>query len=164
MRGELGRLLLGAGDLARPGGLGTVRFVVRCNGDALDVLDRAKKVLEVVLRSTTDPWPSLEEWRDVLPRWFVERCAPEMSQEEAERRVRLPDDEQERLEQAEGWSMGAWLHWFQPGHRQWAWWDAVATGEDTIVVAIEVDSWPFPWGALKWLFLACGAQSVDAEE
>lgn len=163
-RGEIGRLLLGVEDTAKPGGIGTVRFVVKCSGDAIDVLGRAKTVLEKVLRTTTVPWPSLDEWRRLLPSWFVERCAPEISQEEAERRVGLPDEEQERLEQVEGWSLSAWLFWFQPEERQWAWWDAIVKADDTIIAAIEVDGWPFPWGSLEWLFLACGALGVEAEE
>jgi hypothetical protein len=163
-RGEIGRLLLGAEDTAKPGGIGTVRFVVKCPGNAIDVLERAKKVLEKVLRARTDPWPSLDEWRRLLPSWFVERCAPEISQEEQEQRLRLPIEERQGLIEEEGWRLSAWLFWFQPDERQWAWWDAIVRDADTIIVAIEVDGWPFPWGSLKWLFLACSALSVEAEE
>jgi hypothetical protein len=163
-RGEIGRLLFGAEDTATPGGIGTARFLAKCDGSARDVLGRAKSVLEKVLPVTAGSWPSLDEWRHILPSWFVERCAPEMSREEAERRLGLPHEERERLEQVEGWNLSGWLYWFQPDQRQWAWWDAVAPDDDTIIVAIEVDGWPFPWGSLKWLLLASGAVTVEEEE
>jgi len=87
-----------------------------------------------------------------------------MSSEEAERRITLPDDEQERLEAIEGWSLSSWLYWLQPAERQWRWWDALIKDDDTVIVAVEVDGWPFPWGALAWLFKGCGADSVEPEE
>jgi hypothetical protein len=163
-RGELARLLLGAEDDARPGGIGTVRFVVTCPGDAPDVLSRGRKALECVLRGGTDPWPSLEQWRTVLPSWFVERCAPETTREQEERRLTLPIEERQRLVDAEGWCVSAWVYWFQPDERQWFWWDAAVLDDNTIIVAVEVEGWPFPWGSLAWLFRAAGATDIAAEE
>ena len=52
----------------------------------------------------------------------------------------------------------------KPENRQWFWWDAkVLEQYDHIALAIEVEAWPFPWGALRWLFRAAGASAVEAE-
>jgi hypothetical protein len=140
-----------------------VRFIVQCPGNAAEVLARARQVLEAVLRNTKEPWPRLEEWRAFLPTWFVERCAPEMAPDAAAARLKLSLDERARLEEHEGWSLGAWLYWLEPDERYWFWWDAAVLDKNSIVVAVEVRDWPFPWESLEWLFRAAGAANVEAE-
>lgn len=77
----------------------------------------------------------------------------------------LPPTEQTRAEIEKDWSLDNWLYWMEPGNRQWFWWDAKMLEDyDHIALAIEVEAWPFPWGALRWLFRAAGASAVEAEE
>jgi len=77
----------------------------------------------------------------------------------------LPPEEQRKAEIEKDWSLENWLYWMQPSNRQWFWWDAkVLEDYDHIALAIEVEAWPFPWGALRWLFRAAGASAVEAEE
>jgi hypothetical protein len=74
-----------------------------------------------------------------------------------------PLDEQARVEKTKTWSVSNWIYWFQPGERQWFWWDAVAEDTDTLQVVVEVDGWPFPWKNLDWLLQAAGATCVQPE-
>ena len=77
----------------------------------------------------------------------------------------LPLEEQIRVEIEKDWSLDNWLYWMEPNKRQWFWWDAKVLEEyDHIALAVEVRDWPFPWGALRWLFRAAGASAVEAEE
>ena len=145
---------------------GSARFLVHCNGDAEQVLRRAKNVLAMVLTHGGDPWPSDEEWKRILPSWFVERCVPDKSMEEAERWLEwwrtLPVERQAQANR-ENWSVGNWVAWFEPGERCWRWRGASVKDSYQICVCALIDEWPFAWGALEWLFLAAGAQSMSED-
>jgi hypothetical protein len=166
---ELRRLENGPSPGEKPGGAGTVRFIAPCPLGASEVLEKVKSVLRIVDEVTLTGWLSDEQWEARLPDWFTARCAPPVSQEEAERRLAwrksLPPDEQARVARETEWSLDAWLYWLEPDRREWFWWDAKALDDvDHIMVAVEVDGCPFPWDALRWLFRAAGASELNAEE
>lgn len=166
---ELRRLDNGPAPGEKPGGAGTVRFIAPCPLGAAEVLDRVKSVLQTVDEVALSGGLSDAQWEARLPGWFTARCAPPVSREEAERRLAweksLPPDEQARLNRETEWSLDAWLYWLEPSRREWFWWDAKALDDiDHIMVAVEVDGWPFPWDALRWLFKAAGASDLKAEE
>ena len=153
----------------KPVGLGTVRFVAQCGTDSQQVLSKAKSVLTEVDQVALREWPGDSTWREILPAWFVARCAAEQTREEAETWLKwwraLPPDEQAEVERNKPWSLTAWLHWLKPTeNRKWFWWDAAESGGNKIILAVEVKDWPFPWGSLAWLLRAAGATRVDAEE
>lgn len=162
-RDEIARIAFGPEPGQSLGGLGSVRFMVKCSGNAEQILENSRQVMDTVLRQNV-PLLSLEQWRTTLPKWFVQRCAPEKTKDEADKRLQLPIEERALLEKTEGWSLSGWIYWFQPENRNWYWWDARIENPDTIQIAVEVNEWPFPWGALKWLFIASGATDVEAEE
>ncbi len=163
---EYRHLVVGPTSDEMPGGLGTVRFNVSCDANAEQVIGNAKEVLIAINRASTENWPTDAEWREILPDWFVDRCSPELSQKEAEleleRRRKLSPEL--RTQAAEEWSLLNWLYWFEPKNRHWYWWDATPLDDDRLILATEVDEWPFPWGSLSWLFRASGAKRVEAEE
>lgn len=166
---ELRRLNEGPRLDERPGGIGTVRFVAPCPFGANEVLAKVKSVLRIVDQVALTHWLSHEEWAAKLPEWFTARCAPEETREEADewlvRWKNLPPEEQARIREEGDWSLDNWLYWLQPPNRQWFWWDAKALDDiDHIIVAVEVEAWPFPWASLKWLFKAAGASALEAEE
>jgi hypothetical protein len=148
--------------------VGTVAMGARCAGDASRVLDRCRAVMAVVLRYQGEDWPSREQWREVLPEWFVAACSQELSAEEAEewlaRWQRLPASEQEAMSRREPWALADWLHWLRPDERQWFWWDATVVDDDWLRVVVEVAGWPAPLGALRWLLTAAGALDVVEEQ
>jgi hypothetical protein len=155
---EINRLHKGTKE-PPPRGKMIANFIARCNGDATVVLDRCKQVLGLVLQPDTEDWPSTDAWRSILPEWFIEKSAEEISQEEAERQLHLPMEERIRLSQR--WSVSAFVHWFQASERYWYWWDAVVMDANTLQIEVIVDDLPFPWGGLEWLLKASGALSVE---
>jgi hypothetical protein len=165
---EWRHLTYGVDPGEHPGGLGTNRFIARSKYNSQQTLDRAKAVLKIVNENSAGEWPSDARWRELLPDWFVSRCAPEMTKEEAQAETikwrKLTREEQVRWDSEHQWSLGEWLYWLQPGKRQWYWWDGVALDDNTAVIAVEVQDWPFPWGALGWLLRAAGADEVEAEK
>lgn len=148
--------------------MGTVKFVARCPNNAEAVLGRAKEVLGAVLQQDANHWPSECAWLALLPGWFVAKWAPEASHEEAAQRLErgrmLTLRERIREEQTATWSLNGWLHWFERPQCSWFWWDAAVEDENSVRLHVQVDGWPFAWGALGWLFRACSATRLEKVE
>lgn len=166
---ELGRLRTGPQTSEKPSGAGIVRFVVRCPFEVNEVLSRARSVLEAVDVATLAGWPENKKFVPIMPAWFIAVCCPPPSPEDAQDWLAwwksLPLAEQAKAEMEKDWDLENWLYWMEPSQRQWFWWDArVLEHHDHIALAVEVQSWPFPWGALRWLFKAAGASAVEPEE
>lgn len=169
LENELRRLSNGPLPNEKPGGIGTVCYTVRCPFGAVEVMTRAKAVLKIIDEAALAGWPTNTKVLPSLPEWFTSACSPSMSPEQANQWLvwwkGLSPTEQTRAEIEKDWSLDNWLYWMEPSNRQWFWWDAnVLHDYDHIVVAIEVEAWPFPWGALRWLFRVAGASAVEAEE
>jgi hypothetical protein len=94
----------------------------------------------VVLERSQGEWPDLDQWRILLPDWFVAACV-----EDAEVRDCVVDR----------WSLRAWIYWFKPELRQWRWWSAAPDG-DHLEVTILVLQRPYLRGALEWLLTVAG--------
>ena len=128
---ELRHIREGAAGEAPPGELDTLE----APGDEA-ALARAREVLEAVAARAPDgEWPGVDEWRSLLPAWFVAACV---------------DDAEVRDCVLDRWSLRAWTYWFQPGLRHWRWWDA-RVEDGRMVVELLVVQRPYLRGALEWL-------------
>jgi hypothetical protein len=155
---ELQRIKAGPMPGEQPGDV-LVTFAAETGDVAEAVLCRIKQALMLVVDQDAKQWPTVDEWRAILPKWFVEKCADEIDREEAERRRSLPIEERKIL--ADQWSVGAWTHWFKPAERSWYYWDARTVEKNRLVIEVAVDSLPFAMGSLKWLLKAAGANDVS---
>ena len=90
MSTELERLHRGPEQDELPGGIGTVRFIARCPGDAGEVLAIAKNALEVAIHLSHSGVFEESEWMAALPDRFVKNSAPHPSQDEIDRESVLP--------------------------------------------------------------------------
>jgi len=160
---EIERLLSGEYEKSSLQGKLLTNILVRTSCNSKETLTKCKEVLLQVLNHTEDPWPTVEEWRTILPQWFVKKCAREISQEEAEKRILLKMKERIRITKEEGWTLSAWIYWFEPDERAWWWWDAIIQDEHSLIVTLETESWPFPWEALEWLLMLSGATCVEEQ-
>jgi hypothetical protein len=120
---------------------GATALTYACAGDAGEVLGRVREVLVEVIPAPR-PWPSLDGWRERLPRWFVEACS---------------DDVLISTCVVDKWSLRAWVWWFQPEQRRWTWWDGQATGDELVITVVPTDAGSLLLGALHWLLEASGA-------
>jgi hypothetical protein len=123
----------------------------------LAVLDREAKA-----------WPTVDEWRSLLPSWFVQASRAEISADAAEEWLaswhNLPPEAQAEAENNEKWELADWLYWLEPHRREWYWWSATVLDPDDLEVLVEVNGWPAPLEALRWLFRAAGADEVVVED
>ena len=141
--------------------------IVHCSGDAEAVLRRFRDVLCAGVKHQAGEWPQTDEWRRILPAWFVDASLEE-SDEEVERWLiewrSLPPDQRAAAEEARRWSLADWLMWLEPEERQWFWWHAAVEDADTLRVELEVAGSPAPLGAFNWLARAAGAVAVVSED
>lgn len=164
---ELRHLENGALPGERAEGVGVVELYVLCDGLGEELLSKSRDVLAVVVRHSARRWPTFQEWRKLLPVWFVDQCAAERTKEQAEARAawkyNLPPAERSRVTLDEAWMLSAWLFHFEPERREWYWWDAAVVDDDQVTVRLQVQGWPFPWEALRWLLRAAGARVARME-
>lgn len=149
--------------------------VICAPGTAKAVLDRVKYVLGLVAENTNPDWPTLEQWRAMLPGWFVASFDPsplaepiEPSHQWWEKASMLPPSEfkdarrARLIEMARQWDLEGWLYWFKPANREWRWWDARLLDDGTtFMIELEAQDWLTPKDALIKLCLASGAEDVD---
>jgi hypothetical protein len=139
--------------------IGLASFTVHCAGNATTVLECARITFAAVLRHSDHNFDELIFWQSVLPPAFVKNCAPEISAAEAEIRRRLPLEQRINCP----WSLLNWLFWFKPSERQWYWWSSQCHDASIIIIHVQPVDQPFAHGALDWLFLASGAESVESK-
>lgn len=148
------------------------RFVGEVSGEAETALDRCKEVLVAV----THAMPGLREpdrpdfWLDHVPQWFLDRCAPSKSQEEAEAELAhwrsLDAAGKARYEQEQAWTFDEWVAWFDwrsDLRRSWLWWDGGTTDAQHFWIEVEVNEDPVAMGTLFWMMRAAGALAVVEE-
>lgn len=141
-----------------------VRLVVTAD-DAEAVIDRVREVLRAVVPMSAEQLDREAEHPAVLPPWFVDRCAPEMTPVEAANWLAwwrgLDPEGQAGAEEEKGWTLPDWLYWMRPDERQWYWWSLSVKSERSATLAVAVLGLPVPLGALRWLLKVAGAHSVD---
>ncbi|HEX3779825.1 MAG TPA: hypothetical protein VHX38_09150 [Pseudonocardiaceae bacterium] len=159
-------------DGPHPGEQPTAQLVaadVRCDGDAPTVLGRCREAMAAVLEHADGRWRSDEQWRELLPAWFVAVSAPDKTPEQIRehwaRREAMTPEQRRALdaEQDQRWSVGGWVSNFDPGEREWAWWSAEVIGSDQFRVLILADTWPVPVGPLDWLLRAAGGREIEID-
>ncbi len=139
---ERRHLAEGAGAEVPPGALDVIE--VEAEGGAGRALGRVREALAPVLDHQEGAWPSLDEWKTLLPAWFVAACV---------------DDRQVRDCVLDRWSLRAWLHWLQPDQRQWRWWGAEVVDETHLRVRLLPLSDPYLKGSVNWLLAVAGASA-----
>jgi hypothetical protein len=168
LQAELRRLQFGPNQ-------GERAFVIRVSFTADDpaaVIARAREALMAVLTHVRS-WPTEERWPELLPAWFVRRCAPEqpdgpvdgLSSDAAASPLAAWQalTPEQQIAHAQGpWALSDWLYYFDPtdqglgNDRSWWWWDAGTDAPGTGWIDVATTGWPFGTGSLYWLIEASG--------
>jgi len=113
--------------------------------------ETAKKFLSVIesllivskeANSSLDTWPTSEQWKRRLPLWLL-TIYQDMSLKGSE------------------WNYDAWLDSIK--NRVWWWWSYRKT-DGTLVIELQLDSWPYSVWALEQLALVSGGKLLFIEE
>ncbi|MCY0953131.1 hypothetical protein [Streptomyces sp. H27-S2] len=168
VKGELRRLRSGPGaeDDQRLTFLVRARFAAE---DPAQVIANAREVLTCVVEEMRD-WPADERWPQLLPAWFVERCAPEYDESfDADvwlRQWRAMTPEQKEAISEEPWTLSSWLDHFDPTEegagkdRSWWWWHVGTHESGGGWVQVATTGWPFGSDSLTWLIEASGGADI----
>jgi hypothetical protein len=148
-------------------GQSTIKLEISCKENSEKVLINAKSVMiEIDQRVVNSKkWLSDDEWLNNIPGWFIDNCAKEQTDEETEKWLKWwksqTIEKQSELEKNQVWSFINWIYWLEPSRRTWYWWDFEIVNPNHFTLDVEVEEWPFPWGALRWLLIASGALNVE---
>ncbi len=116
-----------------------------CPGNAEPVRDRVREVLDAVF-APRDAWPSLDDWRGLLPAWFVEACSDDVTV------VNCVVDR---------WSLRAWIYWFQPDQRRWTLHGLRAEGDRLLIEIEPTGRGSLLLGSLEWLVKVAGGRLLS---
>ena len=108
----------------------------------------------------------------LLPQWFVGKCAPEQTRSEVEvRRVawraRTEEEQKKRfqLEVDTDWSLRAWVYLFDPDNeRPWYWWNLSLIDGIFFNVTVGSEECMFASQGLRWFLRVCGGIRVTEGE
>jgi len=156
---ELERLLLNSFPTSEPYGL-LVEVTAVTDFRSLEVLDRIKELLRRIIDCELSFDDELADWKALMPAWFLGELYPPLSTSDAKRLLQSPGGF-DRL--SDHWTLDGFLHWFRPENRSWYWWYGEIESQSKVRIFIEVDGYPFAWGALKFLVKAAGAQEVSCD-
>jgi hypothetical protein len=146
-----------------------VSYLIKSNYDPEQVIGKIKEVLQI-LNSTCmnrNIFPTDEEWRLLLPSWFVEKCKPERTQQQILEDSNRWDNlsYEQRIQYIESptrsWELSAWIQYFHPDDRQWYWCNYSIVDTNCFILSIEVEDLPFSSGSFYWLLQASGANSIE---
>lgn len=139
-------------------GLG-MNFIIRCNGNANEVMRLARDVLLKVNYQydlyTKSKWDDVEAWKKILPIQFINGFKKVKS------RFDIFGFFYRKRE--DDWTFDNWIFLMDPIDRRWFWWGATILDEDHFLFATKVLDDPFLSGTLRWLFIGCGAIEVVEE-
>ncbi|SEG95067.1 hypothetical protein SAMN05216223_1323 [Actinacidiphila yanglinensis] len=122
-----------------------------------------------------DAWPADERWPEILPTWFVERCAPEVPVRRGATadwltrwRGQTPQQRMTDLQTdaVADWRLLDWINLFDPDgmadSRSWRWWDGGVRRLHTGWVRFGTDGHPYGGRlALHWLIEAAGGYAIE---
>ena len=137
-----------------------VELKVDCDGNSSEVLRKTKEVLVRVIDCELSLDDPIEDWKEVLPAWFVNSCAPELSSDKIDQ-ILAKVDGFEVLSKL--WTVGGFLYWFRPEERSWFWWGAVVKNQNAFIIELIVEGFPFAWGALDFLLHTSGAAHISEQ-
>lgn len=154
---EIRRLLNGPLPDETPSGA-LVTFRAECDKDATDVLQALREVWATALWQTDPDRLSGDEWKMILPRWFVSQFDPGIHTEDP--LLRRAFQLRERMSPGEAWTLSDWVRSVGSTTRGWAWWAAEVIAPYRLEVRAVVQPGG-DLGALQWTMRCAGAQSLE---
>ncbi|WP_293915852.1 MULTISPECIES: hypothetical protein [unclassified Sphingobacterium] len=120
----------------------TTRMVITIkNVDHVEeVLNNAKEIMKCISNyAYTDNWPSDEEWKSILPKWFVES----MTQKSIETIMKTKGQ----------WHYESWIESMY--HRAWEWYSSKIEGS-TITIVLKMLNLPYIFEQFLYIFYSQG--------
>ena len=105
-----------------------------------EVLRKTKEIMKLISQyAYTNDWPNDEEWKTILPNWFVESMT-----------LKTSDD---RNKDENLWHFESWIESMY--HRAWEWYSSKVSN-DSIEITIELLSIPYVFEQFLYIFYSQG--------
>lgn len=153
-----------AEEIIQGHGVDSYRGVAK--GKAAASLERVMQLMRLVnSKGLEGNWPSANEWRRLLPDWFVEQCLPETTKDGHGPKRSKPEKESWMLLDPWTFSVNTWQMSMAPAstvqdEREWLWWDAKIKDPDTVIIGIDrlSDMLPEYPPEFIWMLQAAGLE------
>ena len=125
----------------------TTRLIITAKNvkNADDVLKNTKEIMKCISKyAYTSTWPSDEEWKNILPKWFVEGMILKKAKDR---------DKDKNLYHYESWIANI-------KERSWIWWSSKKQGNDLIFVLETLDI-PYLYGTFLYILYSQGIAMKD---
>ncbi len=125
----------------------TTKIIVRAKNvqNADQVLARTKEIMKCISQyAYTNTWPSDEEWKEILPKWFVQSMTLKTSEDR---------DKDHNL-----WHFESWVDNMRM--RAWVWWSSKKNGDDLSFV-LETLSIPYLYSPFIYILYSQGISMED---
>lgn len=155
---EIRRLLNGPRPGEAPGGP-LLRFHAECDVEAAGVLQSVREVWATALWQADPGRLSTDEWKMILPRWFVGKFASELKVDDP--LLRRAFQLQDRMRPAEAWTLSEWVRSLEPATRHWSWWSAQIPAPCVLDVTVAINGDGAGADSLQWVLRCAGAQTVE---
>ncbi|MFU2077003.1 hypothetical protein [Avibacterium endocarditidis] len=144
-------------------------FLIRCNGNAAEVLGLAKNVLLAINEQyTAKTWPSNQKWHEILPKNFLKNFKKEEGKSAKKWWSNFFHKIVSKKSEDNRWTFENWIFLMEPIDRSWFWWGATVIDEEDgnnyLFFTTRVLDDPFSSGTLKWLFIGAGAVEILDED
>ena len=127
---------------------GTTRLIITAKNvkkKADDVLKNIKEIMKCISKyAYTNTWPSDEEWKNILPKWFVESMTLKTDND-------LDTDD-------DLWHYESWIDNMRM--RSWVWWSSKKQGNDLIFVLETLDI-PYLYETFLYVLYSQGVAMND---
>lgn len=131
-------------------------YEIDCGLDAKVVVDRIVEVIEIVNTQSTISWPSLDEWKNILPTWFVKSFII-LTQDEAGALLKAtPKNHWHQLP----WEIESWLDAVQS--RGWEW-HSYQTDHNKARIELILNDWPASLEAFEWIVKTSGGKVIEGD-
>lgn len=102
------------------------------------IMDNAKEIMKIISQyAYTNNWPSDEEWKTILPQWFVESMTKKSIEEIMKNKGQ--------------WHFESWVESMY--HRAWEWYSSKIEG-DKIIIVLEMLNLPYIFEQFLYIFYA----------
>lgn len=114
-------------------------------------------VIEKILTTSRESWPDADNWKVMLPGWFLEATQEFTQAEYSELLSKTSEDDWDTLP----WDFESWLNAIHV--RDWQWWSYIRN-EGNLEIQLTLTGWPAHLEAFEHILEAAGANISSSRE
>ncbi len=130
------------------------------------IVENIKEIILIIDRISIsrDDWPTVDEWKKILPRWFTSKFLPDRTEAEKKKFILEWDsadvDRKSKIEmQDTKWRLKNWIYYFETDKRDY-FIENIEIMESKILLTIASIDLPFSIGPIEWLIRASGGYEL----